>query len=781
MSAISLQGNRKGSSTSSEASITAWQLSRDGLTSLVDFDARLKGSQGVLGVRELKTASLLLQTTALDVLSTPLPTNASNKQVAETTKSIAFEYLARFLCPTEGTEEVAAAAACLDALLALVEQPKQKENVRKDIAKVIMAVMRHNMKAGCSVVAEMVRRISTHQDPKVTAGHGQDNLAAVLAILSAVPGQPGAHLRASFKAQVEQIYSWLHHPRPAVRKEALGILANLQTDRARVPDFWHRLSFAAAVQLLGDKDANLRAKALGVLAIYAEEAANTVWPQQQTLPDEEAPCVLGISAKAFACDLRARLLDRSITVRKRAASTLSAIIAAKPVLGVVEALQSEVMPTLCNLLQLPRDSKLYPGEAAAEPMCEALMGLALPKGAGCPEGVLCLLRLHSTVADDATRVKLEKALAQALLPASGPSDFTPLLQDVLKQASRRDVASFRNLLRSAAEHSIPLRGRMERALWAFAEHYSSLTAETAVLLTRAIFMLGPISNSSTQHAQHDQGNATEAMQQFQWLCNLGHSIVGSMHESGHGNTMNEALRWCLMSVELALKQLPADSAAALQSDTVALVCEVALSAGSTSEEIMTALTTLHALPEARGALTAVLGDLAVAAGITGPASLLPEIDLSTQLKVYLGDHRQPQDQPPASRERAAAAFITALGAMGQTYLKEKSRFLSCLQLQSTEGGNERDGNAAEGGDHLTTTSTVGDDGDPMETDCLQDEGESRAQEASAQKYIEELIEAQESVPAAFLPALLSMLRSGESLLSLPGADIAHVQPAIKVR
>ena len=178
-------------------------------------------------------------------------------------------------------------------------------------------------------------------------------------------------------------------------------------------------------------------------------------------------------------------------------------------------------------------------------------------------------------------------------------------------------------------------------------------------------------------------------------------------------------------------------------------------------------------------MSAVLGKLAAVAGIAlANNAINAEADLSMRLHDNLNEGFQdppPAEQTPEAKERAVAVCMTTLAAMGQLYSQEKLRFLAVLQLQSSQGrveDNSSDaGPTAEGGGARA-----------METDCLQAEGDSHAQEAAAQKYIEDLIDAQISVPAAFVPALLSLIGNAEpSANDIRDSTQKVVQPLVKVR
>ncbi len=127
---------------------------------------------------EARAAALLVLHAALDIVGHPLPTHdADSKSAAEICRRALCDFLAGLMSPQEGQNEGAAAAAA-DALLSLLEQPKQTEGVVKEVHRVVCAVMSRNTLAGCSLVGVAVRRAE---------GSGADALAALLASLAFTP------------------------------------------------------------------------------------------------------------------------------------------------------------------------------------------------------------------------------------------------------------------------------------------------------------------------------------------------------------------------------------------------------------------------------------------------------------------------------------------------------------------------------------------------------------------------------------------------------------------
>ena len=694
-------------------------------------------SDAVFESGDARSCTLLLHSTVLDTLAVPLSTDQSTKSMTEKTKSIVTDFLANLLCPPT-TTTITTAAACpaaliFDALLALVELPKQKDMVLKDIARVIVATMKLNQLAGSTLVTSMLNRLSNG------SSHA-DNLAALLSIVlsssinttTTTTTNTYAYFQACFMGQCDKVCALLEHSRVAVRKSALEILSAL----SQFVPLGTQIAIAAIMKTLHDKDANLRAKALllfenqaaaGVLAFFQDET-----------------CFASVTPEYAACSLGACLVDRSVTVRKRAASTLAVLVmtngsaAATLAQRFIAALHCELVPVLCGLLQLPRGSKLYPGETSSSTLCDVLICLVQSLSQS-ESATLCLLRLHRSTPDEATRTKLEASIVNSCLPPSRGANFIfadSFLAKLLSSCRRRDVFQLREILLNNRKE---IADRELIAMACIAEQASTVSMDAVLPLTRAIYVL----KTGNEEDEDDD----DARGQCQWLLQLTDTISSQL--AALGTHAHESLFWCLKAAAAELQQSSSQLRAAVSSQVANVVWKVAVTlVGCTPEHLEIALSMLKFMPDPRTVFTELLSCLAATAGITTSQS--PHV--SSLLS-----------------KKATTSFLTVLSATADVYLEEKSRFLACLQQQNLV--RTTDGMQEENGEE--------DENDAMETDCLQAEGEARAQECAAQKYLEELLEAEDTVPAAFVPALLTIVAASSTTETLKHSQQARAA-AIRV-
>jgi hypothetical protein len=671
----------------------------------------------ILEALDKRSAEILLLTTLLEVLagaSSPSLSDASLKSAAAATKKTAVVYLAECLCDNQETR-------VLEALFTLAEQPKQNDSVLKDIASIFLLAMQRSEIAGCSVVAAILERAA-----KNSTG-SSDNLASILLTLSSSKDPAGAQLRASLLAQPAELSALFHHPRAAVKKAALEIAATLGfgiSSTAIVDNCWSQIAFSAVQRVLRDPDANLRGKALTILENYATEVVAAAAAASST------------NQESFAASLENCLIDRSVTARKKTFAALEAIVAAtinlislEPVAAqaLLSALQAKTMPTVCNLLQLSKDSKLYPGDSVA--LCSTFISLAQP--AQSPAGALSLLSLIRNVQHQATIcLKLQAALAEVCLPLR-PNDFsasteTSLLEAMLQKCTtQQELADLGSVLQSAEAANRTLAARMHTEFSRVSERLSELVnldldnsnkASMTLHLSKMIYVLGP----------PPQGAPTEVCA---WLLDLTERLATQ-------NTMeNSAIHWCLLSLKVWMEQL--GSVDTLAQRVFYLVVRIA--AFKMPDALKTALSLLHMLSNSREAFETVLYyNFPTVADITKscdcPAgSTFPVISENELVS-------------------SIVPFLSIVTAMADLYKREKAEFLDYLKQQQ----KEIQGAAEE--------NVVGDNGGGGR-------GDDRFLADLAQKYLDDLLEApQDTLPAAFIPYLLTVFT--ETLADNP--------PAIKV-
>jgi len=676
----------------------SWLIRKECSTALAALDI----GGGIFEAADKRAAELLLLTALLEILAAagaPV-SDASLKAAAASTKKTAVDYLAATLCQESSASRV------LESIFSLAEQPKQKDSVLKDVASIFLATMQRSKIAGCSIVAATLDRAGKSNSSSA------DNLATILLSITSSKGSIGIMVRASLMVQVKEVSLLLQHSRPAVKKAALDMVVNLGFEArftAVLDDCWSSIAFAAVLKFLRDPDANLRVKALSILQKYAEDDVVAV----STNDDSES----------FANSLQECLIDRSSAVRKKAVLALSAIVSATtrssaPTPTLLSALQTKTMSTIGDLLQLSRDSKLYPGEFAATTLCTAFILLAQP--AKTPAGALSLLRLHRTAPDDTARLTLQDALAEALLPCSSSTTGLRALLD--KCTTQQEVEALRSMLHSAIAANSSLAARMHVALSRVAERMSDLVnsydEESMQCLSKMIYLLGPAQPAESRQGDGDE--RTEAEEECLWLFNLTIGIAAQ-----HNSTCTtEALYWCLRSLKFWMQQLEAISTEKLAREIPALVISVA--ACESADALKTALSLVYFISDARDVYNSLLSYFAHQAGISFQPSL-----------------------PVDDKKKASAtiAFLSTLEAMVELYKFEKAEFLSYLHRHQQNQGRNGIGGVEE-------EIIAGSDAEVTDF-CLQAEGEDRVHEEAAQRYLESLL-AQDSAPVAFLAALLEL-------------------------
>jgi len=694
---------------------SSWFTRKECIKALVALEI----SGGILETADKRAAELLLLTVLLEILAaagSPL-SDASLKSAAADTKKTAIDFLAEILCQESRASRV------LESIFTLAEQPKQKDSVLKDIASIFLATMQRSKMVGCSVVAATLDRAGKNNSSS------SDNLASILLTLASFKDSVGLLLRASLMVQVKEVSFLLQHLRPAVKKAALDMVVSFGFEvksTVVLHNCWSSIAYAAVLKFLHDHDANLRTKALSSLQNYPEEVVAAV-------PTNSA-------SESFSICLTDCLIDRSIAVRRKAVLALSAIVgvlstSSASTSTLLSALQSKTMSTICDLLQLPRDSKLYPGESAATTLCTTFINLAQPSKA--PAGALILLKLHRTAPDDTTRLTLQVALAKAFLPFNS-SSATGLEALLEKCATQQEVEELRSTLQLATAADSRLAARMQVELSRVAERMSNLVnnnyeKESMQCLSKMIYLLSPPQPAGSW--QGDGDGRTEAEEECLWLLNLTQSIA--THCRSHNTT--ESLNCCLLSLKIWMQQLEADSAEKLANEIPALVISVA--ACESTDALNTALSLVHSLSNARDVFNSLLSYFAHQAGISFRSSF-----------------------PADDKEKASAtiAFLSTLEAMVELYKYEKAEFLAYLHQHQQNQRRDIEGVEQE----------IIAEGDPGVTDfCLQAEGEDRIHEEAAQKYLESLLEAQDSAPAAFLPALLELAAVEEGVGNVESGTI----------
>jgi hypothetical protein len=698
-----------------KATTTSWPIRKECSQALAAAEIRVS----LVEAADKRAAELLLLTTMLEVLvaaSSSPGSDVSLKPIAAATKKTVIDFLAQVLC------QATASARALKALLSLVEQPKQKDSVLKDVASVFLCAWQHSEVTGCSIIAATLDRAGKNNTSS------SDNLACILLTLASSRDAIGAQLRASLMAQPKEVSLLLQHLRPAVKKLALDIAAILRFKEVfptvAMKECWSQIVFAAVLIVLHDFDANLRGKALSILENYAEgivvAADNTVNGRK--------------FMESIVSSLGDCLIDRSIAVRKKAVLATAAIAsAATSHLPSTEALlltlQARAMPNVCSLLQLPRDNKLYPGETAAATLCTTFIALARP--AHLPAGALSMLSLHRTTPDETVRLQLQTAFAEACLSGSSSSETTMLEALLSECITQQEVAELRSTLHLATDGNRTFAARMQAELSRVAENISNLITHynegRMERLAKMIYVLGPPPAAVASRPGGSGGKAATE-EECVWLLNLTQSIVRKRNGFDY---YCHALRWTLLSLKLWMEQLEADSKAKLESGIVALVISVA--ACQCSDAMKSSLSLVHLLPNAREMFNVLLNYFS-------PSAKEKSTSFATPF---------PVDENNAS---ACVAFLSTSTAMAELYRLDKADFCSYLDQQqdqrSLEGLEEE--NVAG-----STAAAFKDDAEVTDF-CLQAEGENRSNEEAAQRYLDHLLGAQDTAPAAFLPAFLEL-------------------------
>jgi hypothetical protein len=618
-----------------------------------------------------RAAELLLLNTLLDILAaggSPV-SDASLKSVAAATKKTVVDYLAELL------SQESSASRVLEAIFSLAEQPKQKEIVLKDIANVFLSTMQRSELAGCSIVTMTLDRTAKN----IT--NSSDNLASILLTLMSTRDPIGVQFIGSLLAQPAKVGPLFQHPRPAVKKAALEIAAMLGFGISSTPivnQFWSQVAYTAVLKFLHHHDANLRVKALTILENYPEEVVAVAVSE-------------GGTPGTFASTLRECLIDKSVLVRKRAVGAFADIVvaatraSASTSATLLAALQAN---TAYEILQLPRDSKLYPGEAAATNLCTTLLALAQP--ANSPDGALRMLSLYRTTPDDASRLTIQSALAEACLSRKSNSSQATLLEALLVKCTDQEVTELRSLLHSATAANRTLAARVQAELAAVAETLSeNITPKSMESLSKMIYVLGPPQPAARPAAEEEEG-----VDECRWLLSLTDSLADQPNEA--------VFHWFLRSLKLWMEQLEPDSRGKLATELLFLIIRVAAGKGKGSVvgALTTALSLVHLLPNAREAFE----------------SLLERLEYDS--KIY------------------AVAQCPIFTSMAELYVKEKADFLSYLKQQQQ---NERSSDESAVEEQSTTAPEL-----------LQ----------FAQKYIDDLLEELDTVPAAYIPALLEVAAYG---------------------
>ena len=271
---------------------------------------------------------------------------------------------------------------------------------------------------------------------------------------------------------------------------------------------------------------------------------------------------------------------------------------------------------------------------------------------------------------------------------------------------------------------------MQAELRRVAENISKLmdnyNEESMQRLAKMIYVLGPSAASQKAAAEEE----------FVWLLNLTQSIAARNQCS---NSQSHALYSFLRSLKLWIEQLGIDSRRKQATRLSALV--ISVSACQSPDLTKCSLALLHSLPNTGEALNSVLTYFAREAGISVGKEESTSVLVSVEKKAS-----------------ACLAFLSTLAAMAELYKQEKSEFLVSLkqQKQNLPRGSvdvvEEEEKEDCGGEAAMMS-----DADGVTDFCLEAEGENSSDLlAAAQKYLDDLLEAQDTAPAAFLPALLEL-------------------------
>jgi len=387
------------------------------------------------------------------------------------------------------------------------------------------------------------------------------------------------------------------------------------------------------------------------------------------------------------------------------------------------------------------------------------------------ESALIALNLYQNAAEEITRTTMRRALATALLPAKNSVHAAEaadlLLQRILQKCSRKDVRDLRQAIHAEMDDSVQMQGRASSA-------FAVVAGRLGLLDTQNSELSGPIAADSLSALQGIQfclcvivTGYKASMQNFVsfcfhfddvstyyhwhviavaglfllWPCVSAHACtppspilcarllslvqkLAALHFSNPKNA-SETVHWALQSAHVALGQLDAlqlGNGTSLQHLVARAVLAVAEAPWAVQEvENAVALVLLH--PNPRPECERLISALAFKA-----------------LKKYAPVHH-------------TTAFIAALGAASQLYIAERQVFAQSL-ISSSSMDLVEDANghvhvqAHDGMEHSEEHSCSG---------YLNGEEQASRVQSAAQAYLDRVLQTQRSVPACFLPWLLSLV------------------------
>jgi hypothetical protein len=632
----------------------------------------------------------------------------------------------------------AASAAAWAEVAAAAAQPKLPPASLLDLARVLGATAQRSVLAGASVVAHLARcteeLASAAQQAQQLEGH-----AALLAAAAAVDSAP---LRACLLACAPQLLRLLLHPRVGVRR--CGVEA-VQGAMLAPQLAWHPAALAALLHVaLRDKDAGLRAKALGaverhvgaVVRCCQEEAAAAAASQPAALAD--------LVAAAAA----ARLADRTASVRRRAAQLAGALAEADLPAGLRARVVREVVPVACKLLALPPDAALSPGEAS--PVLTAAV-ISLVGGGTSAAATLHLLRLTACVRDARAAALVRGCVVRAALQPAGA------LLELVAACSGAEVGSLRGMVRAVAEGdaraasaAASLQQQVAADAWqalAQQQPIGGAAADRALALSRAAFVLSAAAGADQQ--------ASEAAALLRLA---GRALAPLQTAAPPSREASEAPVWLFRAAAAALRALGPEAAAAapLQRPLVAAVRAAVVAPAAPPTLRAAALAALQDAPAPVPAFTLLLALLArdsgAAAPAPGPAAAAPHLlvfdPASSSLVEQAAAPPPSAGGSPAGQRLARRAFVEALGAMAARYSAEHAAFLRAL------AAGERPGAGAAGPPPPR--------GMEVDSDYMGAEERRQQREGAARRFLEERLGAEDTVPVCCVPALLEAAGSVEA-------------------
>eukprot|EP00887_Chlorella_sp_A99_P001044 scaffold14.g1044.t1 len=464
-------GTRGVAASAADRASQLLQLCGEGLRGLVTMNALLWGGAALSAAPDVRAADQLLRSAALGCLLAPSLAQERGARAPNDggLRRSCTAIVSRPLVQADKGGPHGAALQTLHDIQAAVCGAKPPPQVLAACAELLEHTMVQSSAAGASAVAWVVDHavcLATPARGAVDASR-QQQLESWLGFAGALASGGGAATRGALLLSLGQLIPLGCQGRAGVRRALLDLLSRLaaaphpasgaagggggggggSASAGSAVQACQAACLDAMIHLLRDKDANLRAKALGCLDSHAALLAGLLAPaappgagpavpaggeargaaaEPGTAAGEPGTAAAGAAAlpdarlDALLTSLCARLRDRSSSVRKRARLLLRTLVAAALAPGARRCLADAVLPLASQLLAARPDSALHLGEAAAE-LCA--VALALAEASSAAAGLACLLSMGWVVgAEEPARAQLDTALLGKLLPAAGTAE-----------------------------------------------------------------------------------------------------------------------------------------------------------------------------------------------------------------------------------------------------------------------------------------------------------------------------------------------------------------------